>query len=291
MAIMIGNQAAMQAIEDRLVAWATERPDIRAALVVGSRGRVDHPADTWSDLDVVLVSTEPEWYLQSADWLNSIGEPWLTFVETTPIGGTKERRVVFAGGYDVDFAIFSLDLFSQILDADLRIIAGRGVRILLDKDGMLTRIAVAVTAFPATASAPPAQQECLQIVRDFWHHAFWAAKKLRRGELFIAKARCDERLKHLLLRIVTWHAQATHNWVYDTWHSGRFLDEWADPRIVARLHHAYAHYDAADIRRALLATMDLFRLVAQEVTASLDYQYPTEEDAHIVALVASVLPA
>jgi aminoglycoside 6-adenylyltransferase len=78
---------------------------------------------------------------------------------------------------------------------------------------------------------------------------------------------------------------------YDTWHSGRFLEEWADPRIVARLRHAYAHYDAAEIRRALLATMDLFRLVAQEVTASLDYQYPTEEDAHIVALVASVLPA
>jgi len=52
---------------------------------------------------------------------------------------------------------------------------------------------------------------------------------------------------------------ATHGWDYDTWHEGRLLDQWADPRAVAGLREAYAQYGEADVRRALFATMDLFR--------------------------------
>ena len=44
------------------------------------------------------------------------------------------------------------------------------------------------------------------------------------------------------------------------------IEEWADPRVVTGLHMAYAHYDAADIERALWATMDLFRWLARETT-------------------------
>jgi predicted nucleotidyltransferase len=29
---------------------------IRAAVVIGSRARVDHPADEWSDLDVLIFA-------------------------------------------------------------------------------------------------------------------------------------------------------------------------------------------------------------------------------------------
>jgi len=90
-------------------------------------------------------------------------------------------------------------------------------------------------------------------------HAVWATKKLRRGELFIAKSCCDNTMKRLLRQMIEWHARATHGWDYDTWYDGRFLHQWADPRTAAGLREADAHYDADDVRRALFATTDLFR--------------------------------
>jgi Streptomycin adenylyltransferase len=67
------------------------------------------------------------------------------------------------------------------------------------------------------------------------------------------------------------------------------FEEWADPRIVAGLHAAYAHFDAADVECALWATMDLFRWVAHETTAHLGYPYPGGAEGRVVALVNTVL--
>ena len=119
----------------------------------------------------------------------------------------------------------------------------------------------------------------------------WTATKLRRGELLTAKGCCDGYMKDLLLWMTIWHAGAARGWTYDTWHRGRFFEEWADPRVVAGLHAAYAHYDAADVARALWATMDLFRWVARETTAHLGYPYPGSAEERVVALVTTVLAA
>ena len=47
----------MEQLEDRFVTWAKGRPDIRAAIVIGSRARRERPADAWSDLDIVFFTT------------------------------------------------------------------------------------------------------------------------------------------------------------------------------------------------------------------------------------------
>jgi aminoglycoside 6-adenylyltransferase len=87
-------------------------------------------------------------------------------------------------------------------------------------------------------------------------------------------------MKRLLRQTIGWHARATHGWEYDTWHDGRFLGQWADPRAVAGLCNAYAHYDEADVRRALFATMDLFRWLSMETAERLGFRYPTEGDRY-----------
>ncbi len=44
----------------KFIPWAEGREDVRAAAVIGSRARVDHPADEFSDLDIILVVTDPQ---------------------------------------------------------------------------------------------------------------------------------------------------------------------------------------------------------------------------------------
>ncbi|MEM2906282.1 MAG: aminoglycoside 6-adenylyltransferase [Candidatus Bathyarchaeia archaeon] len=278
----------------RFTAWAQSQPDIRAAVIVGSQARVDHPADEWADLDLILVTADPDRYLSSTEWLENIGNPWLAFLEKTATGEEWERRVLFEGGLDVDFAILSAGKIQQILRHEIPPEAADifrpGMRVLLDKDGVAAKLSASA---PRQASPrPPTRDEFLEVVNDFWYHALWTAKHLRRGELWWAKGGLDYYMKwNCLLRVIEWHTRATRGWNYNTWHGGRFLEEWADPRVLQGLRGAFAHYDEEDVKRALFATMDLFRWIAAETAEKLGYPYPTEADEHVTELVNNCLSA
>lgn len=308
----------MQLLEERFTRWAERCPDIRAALVVGSRARRDHPADILSDLDIAVLSTHPERYLGRADWLGNIGIPLLTFIEETGTGGGLERRALFQGdgGLDVDFSVYSTRRFRLLLaalqlrrllpgrrllgplrravvdDVDgMLAVLNRGYRVLLDKDGLLARILMAAQGLSPPPPALPSREDFVNLCNDFWYHALWAAKKLARGEVWTAKACCDSYMKRQVLTMITWQARTRPGRAPDTWHGGRFLEEWADPRVIAGLSTAYAHYDREDLARALISTMDLFRWVGEETAQGLGYDYPRAADEDSTALVIEVLEA
>lgn len=243
-------------------AWAQAAPDVRGAVIIGSQARIDHPADEWSDLDVLVFVSQPERYAFSADWLTAIGAQVLTFVERTP-GGDWERRVLFEGGLDVDFALSSVQSLEYVagnpLPPDFADIVRRGTRILVDKDGLLAQ--AHRQPIPAIMTVPPpVEADFLNVVHDFWYHALWTARHLRRGEVWWAKSGCDMRLKELLRQMLEWHARATQGPAHDTWMRGRFLENWADPRAAADAARMETDLDAY-FRRAQGKSWDAFKSV------------------------------
>jgi aminoglycoside 6-adenylyltransferase len=282
---------AYEQLLDRFVAWAQTQPDIRAAIVLGSRARAERPADEWSDLDLLVVTTDPERLLAHTDWLEHLGMLWVTFLEPTAVGGLTERRALFEGGLDVDFTPAPVELARQFAaqgwPPEIAGVIRRGMRFVLDKDGLAAGLRVPSGEPPGPQ--PPTQEQFLNLVSDFWYHAVWVAKKLRRGELWTARQCCDSYMKRLLLAMIEWHAGAASAWSADTWHNGRFLEQWADPRAVEGLRGAFAHYDAVDIRRALFTTMDLFRWLATETAERLGYPYPTTAEAQVTKLAQNYL--
>lgn len=302
-------------LEARVADWARRERNVRAAIVIGSRARSDHPADEWSDLDMILIVNNPRRFIESDRWVHGIAEPWLTFTEPTPAGSGTERRVVFPGGRTIDFVIESAPkrsrdlrvlsllhkfpaLFSFLpgqlrarIDEDLALAAGvygRGIKVLADKDGFANRFQDFLPDPPPWKA--PTQAEFTRAVARFWHDSLWTANHLRRGELWWGKSGCDYRLKRDLLLMIEWHARATLGADHDTWQNGRFLEEWAPPETVSELRQTFAHYDADDIRRALFATASLFKRLAKETAALLQLDYPQEVDERISAIVAERLP-
>jgi aminoglycoside 6-adenylyltransferase len=261
---------------NKFVHWANEEDNIRAAVVIGSRARTDHPADEWGDLDLCIFVNDPQPYLQNTAWLEQVGVSWLTFLEPTSDGRSWERRALFEGGLDVDFAFIPMamaqGMSSQGVPPDVMDIFRRGYRILLDKDGLEGFLRQ--ERAHSLAYQPPSQQDFLEVVNDFWYHTVWTTKHLRRGELWWAKSCCDGYLKYRLQVMLEWHAHARGGPDTDTWMRGRFLEEWADPRAVASLRQTFAHYDAEDTWRALLATMDLFRWLSLETAEKWSFAYP-----------------
>ena len=283
---MDSTTAAYERLIARFTAWARSDDNLRAAFVIGSRARTDHPADEWSDLDVVMLADDPMPYIDTTEWLHHIGTPWLTFIEPTPVDDGFERRVLFDGGLDVDFAPSPVAEFRQMvrdgLPAYLVDMLRRGVRVLIDKDGDARTLTVPEIRPTPT---PPAESEFLNLVNDFWYHTVYTAKHLRRGELWWAKGCCDSYLKQLLLRMLEWHTQARHGDEIDTWMRGRFLEEWADQSAVAALPGVFARYVAEEVWHALFATMEMFGWLARETAEARGYVYPTAGEGYAADLV------
>ncbi len=266
----------------RITAWAETTPAVQAALILGSRARTDHPADEWSDLDILVFTTDMETPLRESAWATEFAPHWLTFVERTGDGTSWERRTLYAGGLDVDVAFFpaeALAAFDGELPATFVDVLRRGVRVLVDKGGVLTRV-VARPLPPQSLYQKPTESEFVNLVSDFWYHTLWSAKHLRRGELWWAKSGIDSHLKGFIHRMLEWQARATRGDAHDTWLRGRFLEEWSDPRAVAELPEIFGHYDAADLARALRATMKLFRWLEDETAALWGYTIPRDGEAH-----------
>jgi hypothetical protein len=53
----------MQDMIDCFVTWAQLRPDVRAGVVLGSWARNDMPADDLSDLDLLVIVSDPSVFL------------------------------------------------------------------------------------------------------------------------------------------------------------------------------------------------------------------------------------
>jgi aminoglycoside 6-adenylyltransferase len=262
---------------DRLHAWAQTHPQVFGILVLGSRARTHTPADQWSDLDIVLLVEDPALILHDDQWLASVGTPSISFLESTAAGDLVERRLLFDGILDIDVIPMPLahahHMQAHGVPDDVREIFAKGARIVYDSLGILAQI--------STAPYQPKDQtidqaEFLNLVNDVWYHAIWIAKKLRRGETWTAKQCCDGFVKYRLLTMLEWHAQSTLK--RTTWHAGRFLEQWADPRAVSALSHCFAHYDNEDIWRALQHTMELFGWLARETAQALAIEYPTQAE-------------
>ncbi|HEU4759772.1 MAG TPA: aminoglycoside 6-adenylyltransferase [Dehalococcoidia bacterium] len=310
---MTRAQDAMRRLEETFGAWARARPDIRAALVVGSRARDDHPADDWADLDIIIVATDPRRYLSASDWLEDLGPVWVATRGRTNVAD-PEWLVVFDGAVDVDFVFIpyrqtkwglrALSLLSRrpglmrllpkglASQAEERIALSsdafrRGIRVLVDKDGLAAGMRRLFSRPPSYR--PPSRRQFADAVNGFWVMVERTAKKLLRGEVYVVRRWSDSQLREMLLQMVEWHARATRGPDLDTWHDGRFLDEWADPRALQTFADVFARYDRQDSARALLAMMDLFRWLAVETAERLGYPYPADTDAAVTEWVRASL--
>jgi aminoglycoside 6-adenylyltransferase len=264
--LLLNVNTRMDLLAAAVADWAREHEGVRAALVVGSQVRADMPADRWSDLDVVLVVDDPRELADDASWVESFGKPALTFLESTAFGDRVERRVLYETGEDVDFPLLEASAWRELSELpEARALLARGHRVLydeLDLEGVVEEMSPPSDAWPPDAAA------LTELASDFWYHALWTARKLRRGEVFTAIGCLDGYLKARLVTLLEWHARAIDPSV-DTWHGGRFLERWADPGALAALESAYAHYDLRDVARALWATIDLWQGLEDEVASRL----------------------
>jgi len=275
---------------ERIAAWAADEASISGVIVVGSRARTATPADAYSDTDVVLVCDDSEPYIADDTWVAAFGNPVLTFVEPTALRVRYERRVLYDDGGDVDLVPITFEnAASALASSSAGDLVGRGIRVLVDKTGELAKLLESRRDEAGALPWPPVATEVANLVGDFWYHVLWTARKLRRGELWIAHECLNSNQLHILRRFTEWEALAASDGQVDVWFRGRYLERWARPDTVKRLRDATARYDAADVRRALMAGADLFAELAPPIVAAAGAPYPVEAERRVRELVSEIL--
>jgi aminoglycoside 6-adenylyltransferase len=265
---------------ERLALWATQRSDVHVLMLVGSQARSDHPADTFSDIDVVMTVDDPDVFIGHDEWLSEIGSVIADVVEPTALGGMLERRVLFASGRDVDFSIVPVDMMRLLGEfknlGEVRELFGRGVRLLVDKVGMADDIAT--IAPPEPGGVLLSESEYRVLANGFWYHLIAATRKWRRGELWVAMAWCEGQLTDSTIELARWWTQLLQPST-DIWHGSRFIEEWLDPSVTRALAATRTGYGSAEINLSLRRLAELFRRLEADCRGISGYRSAVDEAA------------
>ena len=282
-------------LSQRVYAWAKDQPAILAVLTIGSRARQIKPADEWSDLDLILFTRDPEPYRKSSGWLQQIGDVLLTVLDSTG-RGDPEWLVLFFDGSKGDFAFAQAPepvnrepSLQELLSAtaDYQDVYQHGIYCLLDNTNPANEgLSIPWDPIPLTH---PIQTNVLDCINHFWMDALRAAKFLRRGDLWRAFHTCNGIMKQQILQMAEWHARAQHGLEYNTWYGGRYLDEWADARLVQQLPAAFGGYNQSQLETALWNTIMMFTWLAQETATLLSLIYPIQVETKMIKLIRTTI--
>jgi molybdopterin-guanine dinucleotide biosynthesis protein A len=115
---------------------------------------------------------------------------------------------------------------------------------------------------------PPDEEALHELATDFWATALWAARRVRRGDVFLAVDAVNGAMKRSVVTLLGWHALSVDPGA-SVLEAGRGLERWGDPGALSSLERAYADYDLRDVARALWETVDLFDGLEEETARRL----------------------
>ena len=123
-----------------ITAWARARSAIRAVLLTSTRAIPNGRVDALSDYDVILVVEDIHPFADDRAWITDFGDILVVYwdpVQPDPDFGIDYIANVtqYADGLKIDFTLWSVDMFQQIVAAPTLLAElDAGYLVLLDKD-------------------------------------------------------------------------------------------------------------------------------------------------------------
>jgi aminoglycoside 6-adenylyltransferase len=270
--IIMKTNHILEAMKERILAWAHANDDIRMVILVGSRARSEHPGSEYSDLDLFVFTDQYESYLSNQRWIENFGTVLLAETGKTA-GNDPELMVVYEGFQGIDFVFIPAHVIKEIHHArELPEIFVRGFEIWIDKEevsALLTRL-VEDQKLQILKPKQPSQEEFSRAIKSFLFSAYYVGRILYQNDLWLAKARQND-LNYRVLQMLEWHARSQHNWSLDVWHMGKYMETWAEKTILERIPKIYSGYAIEQSQIALKECANLFEMMAHEVAVACNY--------------------
>ena len=114
--------------------WSRRRRDIRAAALVGSYAR--ESAKEKSDVDLVIITEKPRWYIDNTEWTRVFGRAIAQQVEE--YGELTALRVWYENGLEIEYGFTTRAWVKAPLDEGTKRVIDDGMRVLFEKESLLS---------------------------------------------------------------------------------------------------------------------------------------------------------
>jgi predicted nucleotidyltransferase len=246
--------SAQRGLVDAAIRWAEGEPRVRALVLKGSFAQ--GKGDELSDVDLIAV-TEPgareELWAEREAVVRALGDPLGFF-----------REAEWATPYMV------IALYDGPLKLDL---AFEEERLAPDpwlRDGY--EVLTGQVAAPDLEELPQlgGKESLRELDAHAWDFAFWLHVKLERGERWVAYLELVNFVHHIV--VLAWNAARGEGWA-----AGRGLDARLGSYVVERLEGALPRTpEPQELRRALLASAELYAEAREQLKAQHDPELPDE---------------
>jgi len=271
---------------EKIVDWANRKVPIRALILSGSlasRGK----KDDFSDYDIAVYSTEFD-FIRNDEWIKEIGDYLVCIHDEFEMMGYKipTRLTIFNDITKVDFSFHPMRELQRLSESnDLLDDYNIGYRILIDKDDIAAKIKEPTfTGFILKKPTPTAFDLNM---REFWFEIYHVIVSVAREDLWTVKSRASAANKWLL-QMIEWHQGIRTRWKFSPKREGKQMKDWVDRKTWKELHNCFGEFDKRDSRKALRATMKLYRRLALKTAQHLKFTYDQKLDDGISGFAASV---
>jgi predicted nucleotidyltransferase len=167
----------------RLVSYFEPDNDVAALLLFGSCSQSDFQADSWSDLDLLVVveDTKLNRFFPTIEWINNFGRLYTYSQSSDDFQGTT--RVCFENFNRIDFVITTEGKLTEMNKWSSVPFLG-GAKVLFSRSTIVDEIAAQEQV--QQELVPVASERFLDMVRDFRFKSMLAVYKVVRGDLLIA---------------------------------------------------------------------------------------------------------
>jgi len=119
---------------EAFTAWASSRDDIQAVALIGSYAR--GTATNSSDVDLVVISKHPDYYIKQTKWTSRFGE--ITRQQIEDYGKLTSIRIWYTDGLEIEYGISDENWVSFPLDVGTRQVIQDGLLILFERNEILS---------------------------------------------------------------------------------------------------------------------------------------------------------
>jgi len=276
-------------VVDKLVAWGTAHPLVRAMILTSSRTRPYGPVDLLSDYDLILAVSDVRPFAFEDAWLSEYGRPMVRWGDQGEEHGltTYFRGVVYQNYVKIDYSIWPVEVLERITAEAPLPELDMGYRVLLDKDQRTA--GWKQPTYQAYIPSRPTAAEYQALVEEFWWGTTYVAKSLWRDELIFAKWVLDADLKlETMRRMLEWRIEIDHHWKVAPGVHGRVIEHLLPPDIWTEFASTYVLLDVEETWAALDRVIALFRQVALDVGHALGYTYPQRVDDQVSTYLKAI---
>lgn len=266
---------------DKLRVWCLEEKNIHAAIILGSQVRDEFGGDEWSDLDVLLLADNPQVFLQTDTWLAFLGEIVCVIVEETNLDWVhltwSAKRVLFTDNRTIDFPIMPYDRIDDVLGLNAEIHAN-GYQVIYDAHTELvaSKIEASLLTVKEESVTIPTENDLRQTIDDLLFQLIYAAKKVKRNELWVAVSCINQRISNQLLQLIEFHTASITKVSQRIRYEGRFLEQRTHQDILKKLPECFAKYDTLDAVETIDHLLDVVRCLSEDICKV--NRYPLNND-------------